>query len=190
MIRGLVLAGGKSSRFGSDKALVKYHGIPLLGRAVDLLKSLNLNPIIVTRRGADYSFAKCTVIYDKLTGQGPLGGIYTAMTLFKNTAFLILTCDMPALTVPVLQELLEQHEPSCELTFYSTADRAEQPFPGIYEPSLLGVIREKLKKEDLSMASLFKEIATRKVIDRGGGSDVFCNINTKDDLLTFISPAV
>ena len=182
MIKGLVLAGGKSSRFGQDKALVLYQGMRFLERGVSILESVGLKSIVVTRQGADYPFLNCPVLYDKLPDQGPLGGIYTAMTVFKNTSFLILTCDMPALTSQTLQNLLNKHEPSRPLTFYSTPDRAEQPFPGIYEPSLLAAVREKLKKNNLSMTALFRELPMKKAVEWKGEPDVFRNVNSKKDL--------
>ena len=182
MIRGLVLAGGKSSRFGSDKALALYEGVSFLERAVSLLKTLHLKPIVVTRRGAGHFLVDCTVVYDKLPDLGPLGGLYTAMTVFRNTAFLVLTCDMPALDPKVLQRLLDEREPSRDLVFYSSSERPEQPFPGIYEPSVLQAVRDKLKQNDLSMMGLFKRVASKKTVDWKGDPDVFCNINTAEDL--------
>ena len=181
MIRGLVLAGGKSSRFGEDKALALYEGTPLLERAVSLLDGVRLKPVVITRRGSDYPFLRCTVLHDKLPGLGPLGGIYTAMTVFKSTAFLILTTDMPALTQAVLEELLDRHEAGRRLTFYSTAG-IEQPFPAVYEPSLLGIVRERFKNEQLSMKGLFKEVPLRKGLDWTGAPSVFCNVNEREEL--------
>ena len=182
-MRGLILAGGKSSRFGADKALAVYEGVTFLERAVLLLASMDLKPVVVTRRGADYPSVQCTTIYDKLPEKGPLGGIYSAMSSFKKTAFLVLTCDMPALTRDVLLELLDQHEPSRKLTLYSTGERAEQPFPGIYEPAILDIVREKLKKDELSMKGLIQEIVSRKMIAWKGAHDIFRNINTQKDLI-------
>ena len=181
-MRGLILAGGKSSRFGTDKALAVYEGVTFLERAVLLLRSLDLKLVVVTRRGADYPFTQCTTLYDKLPEKGPLGGIYTAMSWFKATPFLVLTCDMPALTRDVLQRLLDHHEPSKQLTFYSTRDGAEQPFPGIYEPSSFANVRERLKRDELSIKGLMQEIVTRKAIDWKGDQDIFRNINSKEDL--------
>ena len=179
-VRGLVLAGGRSSRFGSDKALALYEGVSFLERAVSLLKALDLKPIVVTRRGVTYSFIKCVGVQDKLPDLGPLGGLYTAMTVFKNTTFLVLSCDMPALTPQVLSELLTKHEPCCPITAYSTQDRGVQPFPAVYEPSLLGIIREKLKKNSLSMLGLFEEVPNKKIISWAGDSALFCNVNEKE----------
>ncbi len=183
MVRGLVLAGGKSTRFGADKALALYEGSSLLDRAVSLLASLKLRPIVVTRQGANYPLAGCAVIYDKLSEKGPLGGLYTAMSVFKNTAFLVVPCDMPALTPAALSDLLAMHQPHFGITAYST-ELGVQPFPGVYEPSLLGIVRNKIKQEDLSVHGLLDLLPSRKVLDWKGGREVFCNVNYRNDLTT------
>lgn len=182
MIRGLVLAGGKSVRFGADKALAVYDGKSFLDRAVSLLASLKLKPIVVTRQGADYPPAGCAVIRDQLFEKGPLGGIYTAMTVFKSTSFLVLPCDMPGLTPETLSDLLAAHEPQFGITAYST-ESGIQPFPGIYEPSLLGVLRSQLKQDSLSMQSLLNLVPAKKMINWKGAREIFCNINYKSDLI-------
>ena len=177
MIRGLVLAGGKSSRFGSDKALALYEGVRFLERAVSLLTALDLKPVVVTRKGARYPFIKCAMVPDKLPDRGPLGGIYTAMALFKDTAFLVLTCDMPALTPSALSGLLAEHEPHCPITAYRTEEGVVQPFPAIYGSSLLGVVRERLGRHRLSMHGLFETVSVKNIIAWKGDTTIFCNVN-------------
>ena len=182
MIRGLVLAGGKSSRFGSNKAVARYQGVRLIERAVSHLNELGLKPVVAVRKGMDYSFLKCVTICDKLPDQGPLGGIYTAMTILKNTSFLVLSCDMPALTPSVLSELLTKNEPNSYITAYSTQEGRSQPFPAIYEPSLFGIIRDKLKKSNLSMYDLLARTPGKKLIPWTGDSHIFININSAQEL--------
>lgn len=184
MIRGLVLAGGKSSRFGTDKALANYNGATFIERAVSVLAALRLKPIVVTRKGADYSLAGCTMIYDKLPDKGPLGGIYTAMSIFKNTAFLVLTCDMPALTPAVISDLLKDHKPHFGATVYSIDGSSIEPFPGIYDPLLFEIIRDGLKSDDLSMQSLLDKVPAKKVVLWKGDPAIFSNINRKEDLIS------
>lgn len=179
-MRGLVLAGGKSLRYGTDKALVVYKGISLLKRAILLLKALQLNPVVVTRPDAEHSIG-CELIYDKLSEKGPLGGIYTAMAVFKDTAFLILPCDMPKLTPKMLLDLLALHKPQFGVTAYSLKSKI-QPFPGIYEPSILEIIQNKLKQDNLSMHDLMDRVPTKKVIYWKGDQKIFSNINYKKDL--------
>ena len=180
-IRGLVLAGGKSSRFGEDKAQVFYKGMTFLERAVSLLNGLRLKPVVVTRHGKDYPMIGCPVIHDRFPGKGPLGGIYTAMDVFKETAFLVLTCDMPDLTGVVLSDLLKEHRPEFSATVYRIGTQL-QPFPGIYEPSLLVSIRAYLKEEKLAMRDLLDLAPAKQTIIPRCPREVFNNINYKREL--------
>lgn len=182
-MRGLILAGGKSQRFGTDKALAVHEGKTLLEKAVNLLLSVRLEPVIVTRRGADYSFAGCTVLMDVLADKGPLGGIYTAMSFFKENPFLILTCDMPALTPAALSALLSAREKQNAATVFQSADGQVQPFPGIYEPSLFQTVRERLFQDQLSIQGLLDDVPTRKVVLWEGPAEVLANVNRGEDLV-------
>lgn len=185
MIRGLVLAGGKSSRFGSNKAVARYRGVRLVERAVSLLNELDLKPVVALQKGMDYPFLKCVTVHDRLPGRGPLGGLYTAMTFFRNTSFLVLTCDMPALTRPVLEKLLSQHTPGSLVTAYLTQNKRVQPFPGVYGPLLLDTIREKLRGNNLSMYDLLDRAPRKQFISWEGDNRIFTNINSALDLKTF-----
>ncbi len=186
VIRGLILAGGKSSRFGADKAMAFYKGVPFLERAASLLKRLELKPILVGRpRLTDISFLKCTTLYDKLSDQGPLGGLYTAMAVFKNTAFLMVSCDMPLLSRQALSFLLEKHDPVYGATLFSTQNQI-QPFPGIYEPSLLGLLRKNLMDGSLSVRHFLDQIPSKNVMVWQGDERIFSNVNTRDDLKNLV----
>ena len=134
-MRGLVLAGGKSSRFGEDKALAAYEGTNLLERAVGLLDQMNLRPVVVTRDGAAYSFLSCTVIPDKVPDKGPLGGIYTAMSVFKGTDFLAITCDMPLLNPMLLAALFSGYHEGNQTTVFQMGTDRFNPFQ-VFTPRL------------------------------------------------------
>ncbi len=179
-IRGLVLAGGKSSRFGRDKALEVYHGESLLERAVNLLGSVDMRPIVVTRHGADYPFLQCPVLRDKLPEKGPLGGIYTAMSVFKKVDFLVLTCDMPVLTSFALHQLFSHKRMDC-LTVFSDSCSL-QPFPGIYPSLLFSTIGRKLIQGSLSMAALIEQTSNKRIVPWEGDRGVFLNVNRQEDI--------
>lgn len=183
MIRGLVLAGGKSSRFGSDKAHTVYRGMSLLDRAVALLNELDLKPVVATRKVAGISPQECVMIHDKLPEKGPLGGIYTAMLTFKNTSFLTLTCDMPGLTKEVLLKLLEAHEKNHATTLFSL-NGIQEPFPAIYADSLYARIRNHLLSDHLSMRDLLEACPNKKILPWNGDPILFRNVNFREDLLT------
>ena len=176
MIRGLVLAGGKSSRFGSDKSKALYEGRTLLGRAVDLLNELDLKPVVAVRKNASALPLDCVSIEDQMPDEGPLGGLYTALSVFKDCSFLVLTCDMPVLTCEILETLLHHHEEGRKITLFSLNEMIE-PFPGIYSHELLDRISARLTNGELSMHGLIEAVPERKELFWNGNPAYFKNVN-------------
>src|SRR6266481_8818395 len=112
MIAGYVLAGGGSTRFGQDKALVEFDGKPMLVRMVELLRGATKSTRVVAVRGKYEAFG-VELVEDRWPGEGPLGGIITALEDAAGTARrpewnLILSCDMPFLTREWLTFLCER----------------------------------------------------------------------------------
>ena len=78
-IAGIVLAGGKSSRFGSDKGLYPYQGKPLVEHAIDILRPNFPHLIISTNNPDAYANLNLPMVADTYPGCGPIGGIYSAL---------------------------------------------------------------------------------------------------------------
>ena len=102
LIAGYVLAGGGSTRFGRDKAFVEIGGKPMLARMIELLQSVTKQVKVVgaPEKYADFAVA---IVADRWPGEGPLGGIITALEDAVKSAErgewnLIVSCDMPFLT--------------------------------------------------------------------------------------------
>lgn len=181
-VKGVVLAGGKSTRFGEDKALAKLDGKTLLENTVDLMRQVDLEPVVVTSAARNYSFLTCSVLRDRVPEKGPLGGVYTACESFKDTSLLILTCDMPFLTSQMLKALLDHHDRNNDATLFHVPRRLRQPFPGIYESRLASLSRYQIRKDKLSMCDFVDAIPTVKVIESEFATDLFININERRDL--------
>lgn len=181
-VKGIILAGGKSSRFGQDKALACINGITMLERAVNLLKATSLDPVVITNQTRDYSFCNCLVERDIIPDKGPLGGIYTACRLFGSHALLALTCDMPGLTPPLLQKLIENHDEEHQATVFRGPNCRIQPFPGIYKSDLAASIFEEIQGGRLSMDGFLKRIPKVKMFEAAFPPEMFSNINEKKDL--------
>lgn len=112
-LRGFVQAGGGSTRFGEDKALAVIAGKTMLKRTVDLLSAVcgseNVNVVASAKK---YAEASVPVIEDRWPGEGPLGGILTALLEMRDKGFengwsLIVSCDMPFLTKEFLNFLAD-----------------------------------------------------------------------------------
>jgi molybdopterin-guanine dinucleotide biosynthesis protein A len=101
-VAGYILAGGGSTRFGRDKALVEVGGTPMLARMSELLRGVTKQVKLVATPGK-YSVFGVETIEDRWPGEGPLGGIITALEDAAKTPAhgewnLMVSCDMPFLT--------------------------------------------------------------------------------------------
>ena len=102
-VRGFVLAGGASRRFGRDKALVEFDGEPLISRLCRVLQSATTSNVRIVGDPAKYGHSGIECIADRWPGEGPLGGIVTALEASdaspeRSSWSLIIGCDMPFLT--------------------------------------------------------------------------------------------
>ena len=187
MIKGLILAGGQSRRFGSDKASALYEGEPFLLRSVNVLKCLKFKPVIMTRPGASYFFSETETYYDEHPEKGPLGGIYTAMHLFPETDFLTLTCDMPLLNKKILKNLINQYQKNFLATFYRSEGSDCEPFPGIYPFAAFSEISQRLFAGKLAMRGLIESLPKKNVIQFQGDKRELMNVNYSADLEKLVS---
>lgn len=181
-IRGIVLAGGKSSRFREDKALAKIGNVTMIEHAVELLHQVNLDVAIVTNAVRDYSFLNCKIVQDVIPEKGPIGGLYTVCEAFRNETFLVLTCDMPGVSIACLQNLLKHHSLEYQVSLYGDERQAVNPFPGIYSASLKNRLKEKIAYNQLSMHELLTKTERLNQLPPFSDSKVFFNVNLKSDL--------
>lgn len=105
----VILAGGKSSRMGRDKALLELDGKALLARQIQLARNIGAAEVFISARvDADYSSFGYPLLCDRFINAGPLAGIESALRASKNPMVLVLAVDMPAISVEFLHRLLRQ----------------------------------------------------------------------------------
>jgi molybdopterin-guanine dinucleotide biosynthesis protein A len=112
VVGGFILAGGRSARFGRDKALVEVHGVPLLELTIDLMELFTKDVVIVGPPERYMNFG-VEVVRDQWIGEGPLAGIITALNVSAKSPAkpewnLIVSCDMPFLTPDWLAYMVER----------------------------------------------------------------------------------
>jgi molybdopterin-guanine dinucleotide biosynthesis protein A len=104
-VGGYVLAGGKSSRMGRDKALLEIDGESLIARATRLVRAVLSEPVVIAS-GPGYQALGLKIVADDFPGYGPLGGIATALHISTRPWNLVIACDLPYLTKPWLEYLI------------------------------------------------------------------------------------
>lgn len=139
-LTGLVLAGGRSSRFGRDKSRLRLDGVPLARRVADALTPCCAEVLLSTGRPAADAGAGWTAVPDNFPDAGPLAGIEAGLARARTAHLLAAPCDMPLLTTAALQELLAQARPG-EITL--AGDGANRfPTLGIYPRSIHPALAE------------------------------------------------
>ena len=108
-LAGAVLAGGRSSRMGRDKAFVELDGRPLAAMVLDALREAGAAPVVAV--GGDLANLTALgfdrVVPDRHPGEGPLGGIVTALDAVAADVVVVLGCDMPWVTAEALGSLVD-----------------------------------------------------------------------------------
>lgn len=140
-VQGVVLAGGRSSRMGSDKALLHLGGRPLIDYAMDILRNAGL-PISISGSRADLVHL-APVIADVEPSQGPLNGICSTLQTLAESWIVLLTVDMPLVPSSLVELMLEVAiDCNAAVVLPSFADRL-YPFPCVLQRQLLsGLISE------------------------------------------------
>ena len=135
---GLVLAGGKSRRMGSDKASLTVDGRTQLDRAVRLLDA-HLDRVFVSTspdQSDDPLRRNHERIVDRYDNIGPIAGILSAMDQYPELSWLVLACDLPNIDDTTIKYLLANASPEHEATaFRSVRDDLPEPLCAIYRPA-------------------------------------------------------
>jgi molybdopterin-guanine dinucleotide biosynthesis protein A len=136
---GLVLAGGRSSRMGRDKAALTYGGeTPQLARAMALIGQHVVRAFVSVRADQtdDPLRARYAQIVDTLHDIGPIAGLLAAQAAYPQAAWLVLACDLPLLDERTLTHLLRSRDQRRTATAYrSSHDGLPEPLCAIYEPA-------------------------------------------------------
>ncbi|MGI9329911.1 MAG: NTP transferase domain-containing protein [Gammaproteobacteria bacterium] len=139
-LNGLVLAGGRSRRFGQDKAALTVRGKALLERAVDLLTP-RVNQVFVSVRPDqrdDTLRSRFSLLVDTLAEGGPPAGLLAAHARVPTAAWLVIACDLAALDAEALEILVAARQPAREATAYEGPLNGQpEPLCAIYEPVAL-----------------------------------------------------
>jgi molybdenum cofactor guanylyltransferase len=189
-IPSYVLAGGASKRFGQDKALVHFGGKPMLLRIYELLAQISANVKMVSMQGR-YSGLGIEIVGDRWPGEGPLGGIITALEHSAGAETgaewnLIVGCDMPFLTREWLMFLIERTSQSSVDVLLPESAHGPEPLCACYRTAAAPVLRNVFDRGVRKVTQALKHVQTEvldeaqwKRFDSAGW--LFWNMNTAAD---------
>ena len=144
-LKGLLLCGGYSSRMQEDKSRIAYHGMPQWEYLVSLLQQVAGEVYISCRPdqlNAGEGFSSYPhLIPDSVEGGGPAVGLISAHRQEPGTAWLVLACDLPLISLQSLQLLVRERDSACTATsFISPFNQLPEPLIAIWEPAGLAAL--------------------------------------------------
>ena len=182
---GYVLAGGKSTRMGRDKALLEIGGKPLIRSAVNLLKALT-ERVVILGPAEKYGFLGLPVLPDLVPSRGPLSAIYTGLERSGTAVNLFLACDMPLMEETFLKLLVER-APLADAVLLRLDDGSLEPLCAVYNRSCLPTVQANYENRRFKLSDLFPELRTHYLTEAdlqvlGLDHRIFTNLNHPGDL--------
>jgi molybdopterin-guanine dinucleotide biosynthesis protein A len=184
-----VIAGGQSSRMGTDKSFVDIGGQPILGRILDSVRDLGqAETFLVANRPAAYTRFGLPIFSDVIPDKGSLGGIYTALYHSQQPYTLVVACDMPFLKPDLLRFLLSFRDvPPSPDVIVPRVDKYPQGLLAIYHKNCLSPIEARLNADKLKVIGFYPQVQVTYLdekdyhpYDPDGHS--FMNVNTPEEL--------
>jgi molybdenum cofactor guanylyltransferase len=179
-----VLAGGKSSRMGADKALLELAGKTLLLRTLELARAVSEDVRIVGAREKLKEFA--LVVEDRYPNRGPLGGIHSALASTSSDFNLILAVDLPFLEKKFLQHLVAEALASDAVVTLPRAGGGLQPLCAVYRRDFAVLAEQALAAGRNKIDTLFAKTSVRimeedELARFAFSAAMFDNLNTREE---------
>ncbi|WNS75333.1 molybdenum cofactor guanylyltransferase [Bacillus sp. DTU_2020_1000418_1_SI_GHA_SEK_038] len=160
---GIIMAGGKSSRMGTNKALLPIGGKTVIERIVMELNKIVSNIVIVTNTFEDYQFLRLPMVKDIWKDMGPLAGIHAGLSASSTEKNLIVACDMPFISSQlggILLTLLDDYQVAVP-----HISGQLHPLFAAYRKDTIGEVHQSLQNQELRIRQFFKHTKTKFVTE-------------------------
>jgi molybdopterin-guanine dinucleotide biosynthesis protein A len=181
----VLLAGGKSSRMGREKALLEIEGQPLWQRQLATLQALSAEQLMIS--GKPPAECECEIVTDEAVNSGPLGGVAAALRKCAAPLLVVLAIDLPLMTTEFLLSLLAECAPGRGMVPQNAQNF--EPLAAVYPVECLSLASSCLREGQLGMQGF-----VRRALDRGwlrakeiapADLELFTNLNTPADYEKF-----
>jgi molybdenum cofactor guanylyltransferase len=182
---GIVLAGGRNSRMGTNKAFLEIGGVRFIDGIIHLFQGIFEEIIIVSNSPLLHLEHSVTVVTDIYKDSGALGGLYSGLFFASGSHAFVCSCDMPLLNVRFIEHMLKVTD-NYDIVVPHSGD-GFQPLHAVYGKKCLPVAKSLLEKRNLKIINLYRGLRVLTV-----GEDVidsfdptrkmFFNVNTHEDM--------
>lgn len=185
-VGALILAGGLNSRMdGRHKALLEWNGRTYLSCLMEAFATFD-EKIISTGVAALAEGSDFLAVPDEISGQGPLGGLSTALSVCKSDALVVCACDMPFVTAELTSWLAGQARLHPEADAIAIRDRSGRlhPLCGVYRKEAAPAIHEALMQDERRMIRVFRNLrgVELSLADTDFPDRILSNVNTPEEM--------
>ncbi|NIJ44380.1 molybdopterin-guanine dinucleotide biosynthesis protein A [Wenyingzhuangia heitensis] len=179
-ITGIILAGGKSSRMGTDKGTLLLNDITFTQHIINNLRPI-VDEIIIVSNQESYDQFGVKRISDNVQDYGPVAAVYTGLKESKTDYSLIISCDAPKVDIDVFKPLLEHRNNKYDIVQYICNSRTT-PLTALYNRKCLGIFKLALKNKIQKLRFVIKQLDDKTLVTPDHIKDKIVNINTPKDL--------
>jgi molybdenum cofactor guanylyltransferase len=183
---GIILAGGRSRRMGSDKAVVDFCGTRMIDRVTQTLSAVAHPVVVVARAGGDVDGVSARILEDERPYEGPLPALVAGLRATGTERNIVVACDMPFLNDALLLRLGELLDASVDAVV-PIADARPQPLHASYGDCAIEPLLSAIASGERSLKGALERLRVRwvpeiewKGLDPNGRS--FLNVNTPEEL--------
>jgi molybdopterin-guanine dinucleotide biosynthesis protein A len=181
-ITGIVLAGGKSSRMGSDKGLIKIDNKTFVENVIAAMEPL-VNDIIIVSNNTEYDQFGFQRVEDDIKDSGPLAGLYSGLKYSNSEFNLVLSCDIPIIKTEILEKLIEVDYKNYEVTQIESHNKT-MPLIAIYQKQCMHKCLELLQQDERRLRVAVNQLKTKTIVIDSEYDPFVKNVNNKEDLKT------
>ncbi|NLW21668.1 MAG: molybdenum cofactor guanylyltransferase [Tissierellia bacterium] len=183
----VILAGGKSTRMGFDKQLLKINERRLIDSLRRKLRLLFDEIIVVTNKSEYYLGFSDKITKDIIVGKGPLSGIHAGLSEASSQYVYFIACDMPNINLDYIRYMKEQIEDLDVKACVTRYGDWIEPFNAFYSKDMIGDIKEHITQNRRSVNSLLSKLTVHYIEEKKAREfspnwDMFLNLNTKEEL--------
>lgn len=182
---GIILAGGKSSRFDGNKAFVEIASQRLIDRIISMLKIFFTSLILVTNTPDEYSGLEVELVTDIIPGKGPLSGIHAGLIASPYSLNFVTACDMPFVSGHFAAHLINKSDPRDDVVV-PVLNGYVEPLAAVYRKTCIPYIERSLLAGRYKVTGFYDSVRVVRIPEAElapfSKTNMFFNINTRDDL--------
>jgi len=174
----IILAGGNSSRMGTDKALLKLNGKTFVQTLYDNLKDI-CEDVIISTNNPKINVSGAKIIADEIKNIGPMGGLYTCIKQIKTDYTFVVTVDTPLVSKKLLQKIFSQSG-TYDISVIKHNNKVH-PLIGVYRKNITKLLETEMAQKKYKVMKLIEKTKHQIISVSNEYEKELFNVNSKED---------